>query len=148
MLRGALHAVLLFLPCIRVPVAPPMKTPHILIVDDEPNIVMSLEFLMRKNGFQVGIARNGTEALAAINQTAYDLILLDIMMPDVDGLQVCHQLRQRPDRAGTKVIFLSAKSREADVQKGYEAGADLYIPKPFSTRQLMDKVRELLGVAV
>ncbi|MDB5268102.1 MAG: transcriptional regulator [Hymenobacter sp.] len=124
-----------------------MKTPHILIVDDEPNIVMSLEFLMRKNGFQVGIARNGTEALAAIDQTPYDLILLDIMMPDVDGLQVCRQLRQRPDRAGTKVIFLSAKSREADMQKGYEAGADLYIPKPFSTRQLMEKVRELLGLA-
>ena len=124
-----------------------MKTPHILIVDDEPNIVMSLEFLMRKNGFQVGIARNGTEALAAIDHTPYDLILLDIMMPDVDGLDVCRQLRQRPDRAGTKVIFLSAKSREADVQKGYEAGADLYSPKPFSTRQLMEKVRELLGVA-
>ncbi|GAB3866716.1 response regulator [Hymenobacter segetis] len=124
-----------------------MKTPHILIVDDEPNIVMSLEFLMRKNGFQVGIARNGTEALAAIDQTPYDLILLDIMMPDVDGLQVCRELRQRPDRAATKVIFLSAKSREADIQKGYEVGADLYIPKPFSTRQLMEKVRELLGVA-
>ena len=124
-----------------------MKTPHILIVDDEPNIVMSLEFLMRKNGYQVGIARNGTEALAAIDQTPFDLVLLDIMMPDVDGLQVCRQLRQRPDRASTKVIFLSAKSREADVQQGYAAGADLYIPKPFSTRQLMEKVRELLAVA-
>lgn len=122
-----------------------MKTPHILIVDDEPNIVMSLEFLMRKNGYQVGIARNGAEALAAIDHTPYDLILLDIMMPDVDGLEVCRQLRQRPDRVATKVIFLSAKSREADVAKGYAAGADLYIPKPFSTRQLMEKVRELLA---
>ncbi|MGI4762651.1 MAG: response regulator transcription factor [Janthinobacterium lividum] len=119
--------------------------PTILLVDDEPNIVMSLEFLMRKNGYQVGIARNGTEALAAINQTPYDLVLLDVMMPDVDGYQVCRQLRQRPDRAATKVIFLSAKSQPADVQKGYDAGADLYIPKPFSTRQLMQKVRELLG---
>jgi DNA-binding response OmpR family regulator len=124
-----------------------MKTPHILIVDDEPNIVMSLEFLMRKNGFQVGIARNGTEALAAIAHTHYDLVLLDVMMPDVDGYQVCQQLRQRPEQAGTKVIFLSAKSRDADVKRGYEVGADLYIPKPFSTRQLMEKVRELLGVA-
>ncbi len=122
-----------------------MKTPHILIVDDEPNIVMSLEFLMRKNGYQVGIARNGTEALAAIAQTPYDLVLLDIMMPDVDGLQVCRLLRQRPDRAHTKVIFLSAKTREADIQQGYAAGADLYTPKPFSTRQLMEKVRGLLG---
>ncbi|RZL04536.1 MAG: response regulator [Hymenobacter sp.] len=122
-----------------------MSTPAILLVDDEPNIVMSLEFLMRKNGYQVGIARNGTEALAALDQTPYDLVLLDVMMPDVDGYQVCRQLRQRPDRAATKVIFLSAKSQPADVQKGYEAGADLYIPKPFSTRQLMQKVRELLG---
>ena len=122
-----------------------MKTPNILIVDDEPNIVMSLEFLMRKNGYQVGIARNGTEALAAIAATPYDLVLLDVMMPDVDGYQVCRQLRQHPDRADTKVIFLSAKSREVDVQKGYEVGADLYIPKPFSTRQLMEKVRELLS---
>jgi DNA-binding response OmpR family regulator len=122
-----------------------MSTPAILLVDDEPNIVMSLEFLMRKNGYQVGIARNGTEALAALAETPYDLVLLDVMMPDVDGYQVCRQLRQRPDRAATKVILLSAKSQAADVQKGYDAGADLYIPKPFSTRQLMQKVRELLG---
>lgn len=121
-----------------------MSTPAILLVDDEPNIVMSLEFLMRKNGYQVGIARNGTEALAALDQTPYALVLLDVMMPDVDGYEVCRQLRQRPDRAATKVIFLSAKSQPADVQKGYEVGADLYIPKPFSTRQLMQKVRELL----
>jgi DNA-binding response OmpR family regulator len=124
-----------------------MNPPHILLVDDEPNIVMSLEFLMRKNGYQVGIARNGTEALAALAETPYDLVLLDVMMPDVDGYQVCRQLRQRPDRAAAKVIFLSAKSQPADVQKGYDAGADLYIPKPFSTRQLMQKVRELLGGA-
>ncbi|AMJ65530.1 response regulator transcription factor [Hymenobacter sp. PAMC 26628] len=123
-----------------------MKTPHILIVDDEPNIVMSLEFLMRKNGYQVGIARNGTEALAAIAETPFDLVLLDVMMPDVDGYQVCQQLRQRPDRAAAKVVFLSAKSRDADVQKGYDVGADLYVPKPFSTRQLMEKVRELLAL--
>jgi len=122
-----------------------MKTRHILIVDDEPNIVMSLEFLMRKNGYQVGIARNGTEALAAIAETPFDLVLLDVMMPDVDGYQVCRQLRQRPDCAATKVVFLSAKSRDADVKKGYDVGADLYVPKPFSTRQLMEKVRELLA---
>ena len=106
---------------------------------------MSLEFLMRKNGYQVGIARNGTEALAAIHQTPYDLVLLDVMMPDVDGYQVCRSIRECPSRTATKVIFLSAKSQPADVQQGYAAGADLYIPKPFSTRQLMEKVRELLG---
>ncbi|MBC6699487.1 response regulator transcription factor [Hymenobacter puniceus] len=121
--------------------------PHILIVDDEPNIVMSLEFLMRKSGYQVSIARNGTEALEAIDHTAFDVVLLDIMMPDVDGYQVCRHLRQRPDRTATRVVMLSAKSKEADVQKGYDAGADLYLPKPFSTRQLMEKVRELLPLA-
>lgn len=118
--------------------------PHILIVDDEPNIVMSLEFLMRKNGYQVSIARNGTEALEAVDRTGFDVVLLDIMMPDVDGYHVCRHLRQRPDRTATRVVFLSAKSKEADIQKGYEAGADLYLSKPFSTRQLMEKVKELL----
>ena len=122
-----------------------MKQPRILIVDDEPNIVMSLEFLMRKNGYHVSIARNGTEALEAINHTPFDVILLDIMMPDVDGYQVCRHVRTHPDRQGTKVIFLSAKSKEADVKKGYEVGADLYIPKPFSTRQLVSKVQELVA---
>ncbi len=125
-----------------------MKTPFILLVDDEPNIVLSLEFLMRKQGYRVGIARNGTEALAAIAADAPDLLLLDIMMPDVDGYEVCRQLRARADRAATKVIFLSAKSQPADINKGYAVGADLYIPKPFSTRQLMEKVRELLELRV
>ena len=122
-----------------------MSTPAILLVDDEPNIVMSLEFLMRKNGYQVGIARNGSEALAAIDATPYNLVLLDVMMPDVDGYQVCRHIRESPARAATKVIFLSAKSQATDVAQGYAAGADLYIPKPFSTRQLMEKVRELLA---
>jgi DNA-binding response OmpR family regulator len=123
-----------------------MKTapPHILIVDDEPNIVMSLEFLMRKNGYAVSIARNGTEAIEAVDRSPVDVVLLDIMMPDVDGYQVCRHIRARPDRVGTRIVFLSAKTKEADIQKGYEAGADLYIPKPFSTRQLMAKVQELL----
>jgi DNA-binding response OmpR family regulator len=123
-----------------------MKTvpPHILIVDDEPNIVMSLEFLMRKNGYAVSIARNGTEAIEAVDRAPVDVVLLDIMMPDVDGYQVCRHIRARPDRASTRIVFLSAKTKEADIQKGYEAGADLYIPKPFSTRQLMAKVQELL----
>ncbi len=123
----------------------PMKTnPHILIVDDEPNIVMSLEFLMRKAGYQVSIARNGTEALEAIARTPFALLLLDIMMPDVDGYQVCRAVRAHPRQPDTRVVFLSAKSKEADVQRGYEAGADLYLTKPFSTRQLMEKIKELL----
>jgi DNA-binding response OmpR family regulator len=124
-----------------------MNPPHILIVDDEPNIVMSLEFLMRKSHYQVSIARNGTEAIEALNRTQFSVVLLDVMMPDVDGYQVCRHLRAQPTGSATKVIFLSAKSKEADMQKGFEAGADKYIPKPFSTRQLMEQVRELLGQA-
>ena len=119
--------------------------PHILIVDDEPNIVMSLEFLMRKSGYQVSIARNGTEALDAVDRTAFDVVLLDIMMPDVDGYQVCRYVKEHPARGATKVVFLSAKSKDADIRRGYEAGADLYLPKPFSTRLLMEKVKELLA---
>ncbi|TGE20025.1 response regulator transcription factor [Hymenobacter elongatus] len=122
-----------------------MAATHILIVDDEPNIVLSLEFLMRKSGYQVSIARNGTEALEAIDRTAFEVILLDIMMPDVDGYQVCQHVKSRADRQNTKVIFLSAKSKEADIERGYEVGADMYIPKPFSTRQLMVKVKELVA---
>ncbi|AYA36517.1 response regulator [Hymenobacter oligotrophus] len=118
----------------------------VLVVDDEPNIVMSLEFLLRKAGYAVSIARNGTEALEAIERGPFDVVLLDIMMPDVDGYHVCRHLRQLPAHHETKVIFLSAKSREADIQKGYEAGADLYLTKPFSTRQLLEKVRELAPI--
>jgi len=122
-----------------------MPTPRILIVDDEPNIVMSLEFLMRKNGYDVSIARNGTEALEAVDRVCFDVILLDVMMPDVDGFQVCRHVKSLPAQRHTKVVFLSAKSKDDDVRKGYEVGADLYIAKPFSTRQLVEKVRALVS---
>jgi len=122
-----------------------MDSPQILLVDDEPNIVMSLEFLLRKKGYHVSIARNGKEALEAIDQMPFAVILLDVTMPDVDSYQVCRHVRQRSDRLTTKVVFLSAHGEEADIQKGYELGADLYIAKPFSTRQLMEQVRALIG---
>ena len=115
----------------------------ILIVDDEPNIVMSLEFLLRKNGYDVYIARNGTEAMDTIRRERPQIILLDVMMPDVDGYEVCRFVKRGEDTRPAKVIFLSAKGRETDIQKGYEAGASLYLTKPFSTRVLMEKVREL-----
>ncbi|WP_345226019.1 response regulator [Hymenobacter koreensis] len=126
----------------------PPAAPKVLVVDDEPNIVMSLEFLLRKAGYAVRIARNGTEALEALERESFGVVVLDIMMPDVDGYQVCRHLRQLPGHQHTKVVFLSAKSREADIQKGLEAGADLYLTKPFSTRQLLEKVRELSPLPV
>ncbi|GHA71739.1 response regulator transcription factor [Pontibacter akesuensis] len=115
----------------------------VLVVDDEPSILLPLEFLMRKNGYQVFIARNGTEAIESVNKELPQVVVLDIMMPDVDGYEVCRHIRQKEEMKGAKVIFLSAKTKEADVKKGYAVGADLYIPKPFSTRFLMEKIKEM-----
>lgn len=116
----------------------------VLIVDDEPNIVMSLEYMMRKNKFDVFIARNGVEALDLLSREVPHLILLDIMMPDVDGYEICEFVKSDEKFAETKVVFLSAKSKVSDIQKGYDLGADLYVTKPFSTRELLVKVKELL----
>lgn len=119
--------------------------PHkVLIVDDDPNILMSLEFLMRKNGYDVLIARNGTEALELINDQVPDLTLLDIMMPDVDGYQICEYIKSTDRVKHGKVVFISAKTREADIKKGYDLGADLYVTKPFSTKEIVKKIGELL----
>jgi DNA-binding response OmpR family regulator len=116
----------------------------ILIVDDEPNIVMSLEFLMRKNRFDVFIARNGMEAMDLLAREVPDLILLDIMMPDVDGYEICQYVRENDRFDNSKVVFLSAKSKQSDIEKGYALGADLYVTKPFSTRDLLQNVKQLL----
>ena len=116
----------------------------VLIVDDEPNIVMSLDFLMKKNGFAVFIARDGEEALALAQREVPDVIILDIMMPDVDGYEVCRQLKATPALSHIRIIFLSAKSKELDIERGYAAGADLYLTKPFSPRVLLENVRSLL----
>lgn len=115
----------------------------ILIVDDEPNILMSLEFLMKKEGYEVYIARDGSEAMEIINSKFPETIILDIMMPEVDGYQVCKYIKEDLKDKDIKVIFLSAKSKEEDIKKGYEMGADLYLTKPFSTRNLVKKVSEL-----
>lgn len=116
----------------------------ILIVDDEPNILMSLDFLMRKEGYDVLVARNGTEALDSLAHHQPDLVLLDIMMPDVDGYEICKYIRNIAEHQHCKVIFMSAKSKESDIQKGYDIGADFYITKPFSNKTLVAKVKELL----
>jgi DNA-binding response OmpR family regulator len=117
---------------------------NILIVDDDPNILMSLEFLMQKEGYSVRVARNGKEALDIVNTEQPDLVLLDIMMPDVDGYAICKHIRSTARLRSSKVVFLSAKTKESDIQKGYDAGAALYVTKPFSTRELMKEIRKLL----
>lgn len=116
----------------------------ILIVDDEPNIVLSLDYLVRKKGYTPYIARNGSEALAIAQAEIPDLILLDIMMPDIDGYEVCQTLKNDLRFNDTKIIFLSAKSKKEDIEKGLQMGADKYFTKPFSTKQLLQEMVDLM----
>ncbi|GAB2728360.1 response regulator transcription factor [Nocardioides pakistanensis] len=116
----------------------------VLIVDDEPNIVTSLEFIMRKAGYDTAVARDGDEALAQVEAFEPDLVLLDTMMPRRDGYEVCQTLRSS-GRTGLRIVMLTAKGREAEVAKGLAVGADSYITKPFSTRDLVEHVGTLLA---
>ncbi len=117
----------------------------VLIVDDEPNIIMSLEFLIKKSGYQTFIARDGSEALAIVDKEIPDVVILDIMMPKVDGYEVCEYIKKHK-KLTSKVVFLSAKGKESDIEKGYAAGADFYMTKPFSTKKLVSKVNELMSL--
>jgi DNA-binding response OmpR family regulator len=117
---------------------------HVLIADDEPNIVISLEFLMKREGHRVSVARDGDAALEAIRREQPDLVLLDVMMPGRSGFDVCQAVRADEALAGVKILMLSAKGRDTDLAKGTALGADAYMTKPFSTRELADKVREML----
>jgi DNA-binding response OmpR family regulator len=118
---------------------------RVLIADDEPNIVTSLEYLMTKSGYEVAVARNGEEALALVESFMPDLVLLDVMMPRRSGYEVCQTMRERAPWRHIKIVMLSAKGREAEVSKGLSLGADGYVTKPFSNRELIAKVAELLG---
>jgi DNA-binding response OmpR family regulator len=118
---------------------------RILIADDEPNIVVSLEFLMRQKGHDIRVVNDGAAALAAVAEFAPDLILLDVMMPRISGYDLCQKIRENPAWQGIKIIMLSAKGRDVEVTKGLAVGADAYVTKPFSTRDLLDKVQAMLG---
>ncbi|SRR5574343_31957 len=122
-----------------------MEGIKILIVDDEPNIVLSLDYLVRKKGFTPFIARNGSEALAIAEKEKPNMVVLDIMMPDIDGYEVCKQIKANASLEHTKIIFLSAKSRQEDIDKGLAMGADQYVTKPFSTKQIMQEIINLLN---
>lgn len=117
----------------------------ILVVDDEPNILLSLEFLMQQEGYEVRTATNGDEALLAVGEKQPDLILLDIMMPKLDGFEVCQKIRSNPKWKDMRIVILTAKGREVDQEKGLALGADDYIIKPFATKQLVKKVKTVLG---
>lgn len=118
---------------------------RILIADDEPNIVMSLEFLMKHEGFEVEVANDGEAALQAVEERTPDLILLDVMMPKMTGFEVCQRIRTNPRWQGVKIIMLTAKGRDTEVAKGLGLGADAYMTKPFSTKDLVAQVKQLLS---
>lgn len=116
----------------------------ILIVDDEPNIVVPLQFLMEQSGYEVQTASSGEEALETIQKDIPDLILLDIMLPGIDGFEVCEIVRLNHEWQSVKIIFLTARGRDVDIAKGMVLGADAYISKPFSNTDLVEKVGEVL----
>ena len=118
----------------------------VLVIDDDPYILMSLEFLMKKNGYDVMVARNGEEALEILSKSTPDIVLLDIMMPDVNGYDICKHIKSTEKLKNIKVIFMSAKTKESDIKKGYELGAALYVKKPFSTRELVKDIKTMLEV--
>jgi len=118
---------------------------RILIVDDEPNIVVSLQFLMQREGYQVEVAADGEAALVAMAERTPALVVLDVMLPGLNGFEVCRLVRADPRWRGVKIVMLSARGREAEVAKGLALGADAYVTKPFSTRALVAQVAELLG---
>lgn len=118
---------------------------RILIVDDEPNIVMSLEYIFKKENFEVFIARDGAEAIEIVENDIPDIIILDIMMPNVDGFQVLKYLKGHEDLNQIKVIFLSAKNKVSDIELGLQLGADKYVSKPFSNKKLVKEVKLLLN---
>ena len=118
---------------------------RILIVDDEPNIVISLEYLLKKEGFQIAVATDGEAALQLASAFLPDLVLLDVMMPKKSGFEVCQALRTDPALAAVKVIMLTAKGRETEVAKGMALGADAYVTKPFSTKELVLQIKSLLA---
>ena len=115
----------------------------ILIVDDEPNIVLSLEFLMKQQGYETRVARDGDEALAEVERFRPDLVLLDVMLPGRDGFEVCQRLRAE-GWSDLKIMMLTAKGRDVEIEKGLALGADAYVTKPFATAELVERVGEML----
>ena len=118
---------------------------RILIVDDEPSITIPLKFLMEQHQFEVMVVHNGEDALTAMDSFEPDLVLLDVMLPAIDGFQVCQNLRENPKCRNLKVVFLSAMTRDLDIAKGNTLGADAYITKPFSNADVVRQVKDLLS---
>jgi DNA-binding response OmpR family regulator len=116
----------------------------VLIVDDEPSIIVAIQFLMEQNGYETIVAFSGEEAMEAVANHRPDLILLDIMLPVVDGFEVCQRVRENPDWKNIRIVLVTALGSDVNVTKGLDLGADAYITKPFSNADLVAKVKELL----
>jgi DNA-binding response OmpR family regulator len=116
----------------------------VLIVDDEPGIIVALQFLMEQNGYATMVAFSGEEAMEAVAKHHPDLILLDIMLPVVDGFEVCQRIRENPGWNDIRIVLVTALGSDANVTKGLDLGADAYVTKPFSNTDLVAKVKELL----
>ncbi len=116
----------------------------IVIVDDEPNIVMTLEYTFKKQDFEVYIARDGSEALDILESVVPDVIMLDVMMPKVDGYQTLKSIKENDRLKDTKVVFLTAKNKASDIEKGLKLGADKYLTKPFSVKKIVSEINELI----
>ena len=117
----------------------------VLVVDDEPNIMLSLEYLMKRAGYEVRTARDGEEALTSILTSPPDLVLLDINIPKRNGYEVCQAVRSNPDLKDVRILMVTAKGREVEIEKGLALGADGYATKPFSTKELAERVAKLLN---
>jgi len=117
----------------------------ILVVDDEPSIVVPLKFLMERNGYTVRVAVTGDDAMTSIESYLPDLVLLDIMLPVIDGLEVCQSIRENPAYRDVKIVFITALGRDMDMAKGMASGADAYIIKPFANAEVLETVKKLLG---
>jgi DNA-binding response OmpR family regulator len=122
-----------------------MSARRVLVAEDEESILASLEFVVRAAGHDVRLARDGEQAIAALAEYRPDLVLLDLMLPKASGLEVCRAVRADPALSATKVLMLTARGGSNDVSRGLSAGADAYMVKPFSTRELGERVREMLG---
>jgi len=122
-----------------------MLRKKVLIVDDDPNLIKALGWVLRKEGYEFDAAEDGEEALAKVKETQPGVILLDIMMPRKSGYQVCEEVKSSPAGDDINIVILSAKSQQADREKGMACGANEYITKPFSPQTIVNKVKELLG---
>ncbi|MEL6282362.1 MAG: response regulator [Pseudomonadota bacterium] len=117
----------------------------VLVVDDEASITLSLQHLMRREGYEVRVATDGDQALSEVSAAPPDLVLLDVMIPKQDGYQVCQAIRANPDWEAVKILMVTARGRDVELEKGIAVGADAYVTKPFSTRELAQTVRSLLA---